>query len=69
MERLSLNGVWQMQQDGWEEWIPASVPGSVYNDLLKAERMEDPYWRANETKALALMEYDYHYRRSFRVEE
>lgn len=69
MERLSLNGVWQMQQDGWEEWIPASVPGSVYNDLLKAGRMEDPYWRANETKALALMEYDYHYRRSFRVEK
>lgn len=25
--------------------IPATVPGSVYNDLLNAGRMEDPYWR------------------------
>lgn len=53
MERLSLNGDWHMQQEGWEEWIPAVVPGSVYNDLLQAGRMEDPFWRANEADALA----------------
>lgn len=68
MERLSLNGRWQMKQDGWEEWIPAQVPGSVYNDLMNAGKMEDPFFRANETDALALMEYDYSYTRSFTVE-
>ena len=68
MERLSLNGDWSMQQEGWEEWIPAVVPGCVYNDLLQAGRMEDPFWRANETDALALMEFDYAYTRTFRVD-
>ena len=69
MERLCLNGQWQMQQIGWEEWIPAQVPGSVYHDLLNAEKMEDPFWRCNEMDALALMEHDYQYTRSFTVEK
>lgn len=67
MERVSLNGVWSMQQEGWEDWIPAEVPGSVYNDLLKAGKMEDPFWRDNEIKALARMEFDYIYTRTFMV--
>jgi beta-mannosidase len=43
------------------------VPGSVYNDLLNAGRMEDPYWRDNEMKALALMDEDYRYNTTFDV--
>lgn len=68
MEKICLNGEWSMQQAGWEEWIPATVPGSVYHDLLQAGKMEDPFWRDNEVKALALMEEDYSYTRSFRVD-
>ncbi len=68
MKRISLNGAWRMKREDWTEWIPASVPGSVYHDLLQAGRMEDPFWRANEAEALALMEFDYAYTRVFRVE-
>ncbi|MCR5507622.1 MAG: glycoside hydrolase family 2 protein [Lachnospiraceae bacterium] len=51
------------------ETIPAKVPGSVYNDLITAGRMEDPYWRDNETEALELMKNDFEYRGFFNVDE
>ena len=44
-----------------QEKIPATVPGSVYTALLDAGRLEDPFYRDNEGKALALMEHDYRY--------
>ena len=50
-----------------EEWLSATVPGSVYSDLLANNRMEDPYWRDNENAAFALMENDYEYERKFTV--
>lgn len=50
-----------------KEWLTAIVPGSVYNDLLNNEKMEDPFYRDNELKALALMEKDYEYRTTFDV--
>ena len=44
-----------------QEKIPATVPGTVYTALLDAGRLEDPFYRDNEGKALALMEHDYRY--------
>ena len=46
----------------------AAVPGSVYNDLLKAGRMEDPYYRDNEDAALELMKNDFIYTGIFDVD-
>lgn len=60
-----LNGIWQMRSIGEEDYIDAFVPGSVYNDLLKNNKMENPYYRDNELKALKLMDKDYEYRRNF----
>ena len=48
---LSLNGAWQMRPADETSWLNATVPGSVYADLLDSGRMEDPFWRANELKA------------------
>ena len=67
IEKVSLNGAWRMRQTGTEEWLSATVPGSVYSDLLANNRMEDPYWRDNENAAFALMENDYEYERKFTV--
>ena len=50
-----------MRRAGEQEWLPASVHGSVYGDLLANGRMEDPFLKDNEDKALSLMEYDYEY--------
>ena len=64
----SLDGQWEMKRTDQSEWIEASVPGSVYQDLLRAGRMEDPFYRENEPKALEICTYDYEYRRYFTVE-
>lgn len=45
MKDIRLDNGWQMHQVGQDEWIPATVPGSVYGDLLTAGKMEDPFWK------------------------
>ena len=70
MKTLSLSGSWQLEiPDLYDSPVPATVPGSVYNDLLNAKRIPDPFWRDNEDEALRLMEHDFFYRRAFSVPE
>lgn len=70
MKTLSLNGSWTLEIPGSEFGsVPATVPGSVYHDLLTAGKIPDPFYRDNEMDALKLMEYDFHYSRGFFVEE
>ena len=65
MIKVLLHNNWKMHQSGKEEWIAATVPGSVYGDLLNAGKMENPFWKDNEDEALKLMDYDYEYRTNF----
>ena len=67
MEKLLLNENWKLRDTSETEWIPGTVPGSVYQDYLNAGKMEDPYWRANEEQALELMKRDFEYRTVFDV--
>lgn len=60
---------WKMHQVGENSWFPASVPGTVYTDLLENGQMEDPFWKDNENKALVLMEKDYEYKTVFQCDE
>ncbi|MGF7143942.1 beta-mannosidase [Anaerotaenia torta] len=69
MYKKFLNQGWQMRGRKEENYLPAAVPGSVYLDYLLAGRMEDPYYRDNELKALKLMEEDYEYRTTFSAQE
>ncbi len=55
---------WQLRKAG-EELQPAVVPGTVYTDLLRNGNMEDPFWKDNEIRALALMDFDYEYQAVF----
>ena len=64
-----LNENWQMCINNTEEFMPAAVPGSVYQDLLDNNKMEDPYYRDNELKALKIMENDFTYVTCFDVPE
>ena len=70
MKRLSLNGPWTLNVPG-EAFgpVPATVPGSVYGDLLSGGKIPDPFWRDNETQALKLMERDFVYTRDFEAPE
>ncbi len=67
MLSLSLNGEWYLQSEWLKESVKASVPGSVFGDLLKAGKIPDPFWRDNEMKVLPLMEHDYSCSRKFDV--
>lgn len=64
-----INRNWKMRECGGETYLDAVVPGSVYHDLLLHDRMEDPYYRDNELKALKLMEKDYEYTTYFACSE
>src|SRR6202034_4167819 len=46
--RLSLDGDWKVSQAGKNHWIPATVPGGTYTDLLAAGKIPDPFYRDNE---------------------
>ncbi|MDR1803921.1 MAG: glycoside hydrolase family 2 protein [Treponema sp.] len=67
MVTLKLHDNWKMRKLPGGAYMPARVPGSVYNDLLLNNQMEDPFWRDNEDKAFALMENDYEYRTDFAI--
>ena len=65
MKKVLLHNNWKMHRSDEQEWIVATVPGSVYGDLLNAGKMENPFWKDNEDKALKLMDYDYEYCTTF----
>jgi len=65
MKKVLLHNNWKMHRSDEQEWITATVPGSVYGDLLNAGKMENPFWKDNEDKALKLMDYDYEYCTTF----
>ncbi|MGN0485435.1 MAG: glycosyl hydrolase 2 galactose-binding domain-containing protein [Lachnospiraceae bacterium] len=66
VKKISLDGTWRMQCMG-EEWMDASVPGSVYSNLIANGKMEDPYWGENEYQAIELGKKDYQFERTFEV--
>lgn len=67
MKRLTLNGEWLMKNTDDAEWIKAKVPGSVFSDLLAAGKIEDPFYRDNEEKAIDTARFDYEYEREFTI--
>ena len=69
MKTLSLNGNWNLEIPEYlSDFVPAMVPGSVYQDLLTSGLIPDPFYRDNEMEALKLMDHEFHYSRSFAVE-
>ncbi len=70
MKRFSLSGPWTLDIPGTDfARVPASVPGSVYHDLLSAGLIPDPFYRNNEDALLPLMDNDFIYSRSFTMPE
>lgn len=66
--KVELNGHWNMRRLGTDSWVPATVPGSVFHDLLREGLIEDPYYRANEEDAEEIALGSYEYTRSFQLE-
>ena len=73
MAKTSLSGAWQVREavrgSGKRrvDWTPATVPGCVHTDLLKAGSIPDPHFGRNELDTLWVDQADWEYLRSFRA--
>src|SRR5512137_546166 len=67
MRAQPLTGAWQFRQAGTEEWLPATVPGGAYTDLLALGRIPDPFVGDNERRVRWVAEADWEYHHQFTV--
>lgn len=65
--KISLNDGWTLAGGIIKEELSATVPTSVYYELLRRGMIADPYFSDNERELLALMEDDYVYRKKFSI--
>lgn len=63
MKKTDLNGIWKLSGGGYH--VEGTVPGSVYSFLLDAGQMDDPFYRDNELSALAIMDHEFAFMRTF----
>ncbi len=65
--RQGIDKNWQFRQVGKEDWLPASVPGTVHTDLLANNKIADPFYRTNEKDEQWIENEDWEYKTSFEV--
>ena len=68
MIEMTLNGQWLMKKVDDSKWMGGEVPGSVYKDFLDNGIIPDPYYRDNEESIMKLSDYDYEYKRNFKID-
>lgn len=66
-ERLLLNQGWEFSQSGSDKWMPAVVPGTVHQDLIRHQLLPDPFYGTNETKIQWVENEDWEYQTLFTV--
>ena len=68
MIQQTLDGAWQLRENGRTEWLPAVVPGCVHTDLMAAGMIPDPFPGKNEKSVAWVAERDWVYRRYFTLD-
>lgn len=63
MKKFELNGKWNIKSNTYD--VTGEVPGSVYSALLAQGLMEDPFYRDNERTALAIMDEEFTFTKTF----
>jgi len=59
---------WTFRQVGKNEWLPATVPGTVHTDLLANNKIKDPFYRLNEHDLQWIDKVDWEYKTTFKVD-
>ena len=62
MVKKELNENWTFNQVGKNEWLPATVPGTVHTDLMANGKIEDPFYRLNEHDVQWIDKVDWEYK-------
>jgi beta-mannosidase len=60
-----LSDGWTFSEAEKNEWLPAIVPGTVHQDLLRNHIISDPHYRLNESDVQWIEEKDWEYRTTF----
>ncbi len=63
-----LSGRWQFRQVGRDDWMPATVPGTVHTDLLANGAIPDPFYRTNERDLQWIDKKDWEYRTTLTID-
>ena len=69
MQVVELKSEWQFRQFGKNEWLKATVPGTVHTDLIANGKIEDPFYRDNEQKQIWIEGEDWEYRTLFDIDK
>ncbi len=65
---IPING-WQFSEGRKNEWLPATVPGTVHQDLITNNKIENPFYGDNEFKQVWIEKTDWEYKTTFLVDE
>nr|MBK9650588.1 glycoside hydrolase family 2 protein [Bacteroidota bacterium] len=65
---IPLNATWKFTRADSIAWMPATVPGSVFSDLLANKKIPNPYVDNNETKVQWVQNFDWIYECSFDID-
>lgn len=68
-ETLLLDRGWMFAQSGTDKWLPATVPGTVHQDLLRHRLLPNPFFGLNEEKIQWVENEDWEYKTTFTVTE
>ncbi|MEG1659742.1 MAG: glycoside hydrolase family 2 protein [Bacteroides sp.] len=66
---LTLDNDWSFSQAGTHRWLPATVPGTVHQDLIYHQLLPDPFYGTNEEKVQWVENENWEYRTCFTVSE
>lgn len=69
MIKTEIKENWTFSQLGKNEWLPATVPGTVHTDLLANGKIEDPYYRLNEHNLQWIDKVGWEYKTTFAVDK
>lgn len=70
MKQLEMKlAKWEFRGCGDEEWLPATVPGTVHTDLLKNGKIEDPFYGMNEHNLQWIDKKDWEYQTTLQLGE
>ncbi|MBW8334284.1 MAG: glycoside hydrolase family 2 protein [Prolixibacteraceae bacterium] len=69
MVTTELSANWSFTQAGKNEWLPATVPGSVHTDLLQNGLIKDPFYRLNEHDLQWIDKENWEYKTTINVGE
>ena len=66
-EKMKLDKGWEFAQAGKGEWLSATVPGTVHQDLIDHGKLPNPFYGMNEKKVQWVENEDWIYKTSFQL--